>query len=131
MTRQAALRIGTVSLAAPELKWPMNTIASGSLAAVVAFCCAKAPTPSPLFAVEDLADRLDERVGLSRVRALARQRRVHVDLVRARALLVLADLRLCAGRSAAGSGSRCSGRRRAGREDEHRARGDRSDSGEL
>ena len=53
MTRQAALRIGIVSLAAPELKWPMKTIASGSLAAVVAFCWATAPSQSPLLAADE------------------------------------------------------------------------------
>src|SRR5688572_25523126 len=53
MTRQAAFRIGMVSLAAPELKWPMKTIASGSLAAVVAFCWATAPSQSPLLAADE------------------------------------------------------------------------------
>ena len=42
-----------VSFAAPELKWPMKTIASGSFAAVVAFCCATAPSQSPLLAADE------------------------------------------------------------------------------
>ena len=52
-----------------------------------------------LHAVERLLDLLDHRVGLLGIRALARQARIHVDLSRARALLVLADGGLSTSRS--------------------------------
>ena len=85
-----------------------------------------------LLAVERVLDLLDERVRLLRVRTLARQAGVDVDLVRARALLVLADCRLAAPAAAArcrrGRGS--AGGATAGRE-RHSGRGEHPYLGEL